>query len=142
MPGGQLWVVTLSLVLLCAVPVLTSIQLRRRRFRWLLVVSSVVFYLLVGNCLSRAFLAGMIYPLDPSRSGLTLTEPWEGFARAAAMTLNGSPSGSRSLASTVIVVGVLRAVEARSSTATGGAFSATTFSATIALLPAVPSDTV
>lgn len=59
----------ITLVFLVLVPTLTAIQLRKRRFRWLLVPASVLFHILVGNLVSRLVLVSVFYP-----RGAVLTE--------------------------------------------------------------------
>ena len=74
--------------------------------------------------------------------GLTITVPRAG-STVAADTLTGSPSGSRSLASTLMLAsGVLIGVEARSLTATGASLTGATLIVTCELLVEVPSETV
>ena len=67
MSGGQLLIVAIAVGMLVGVIALTAVQLRSRRGRWPLVAAGVVFYLVVGNLVSR-MLVGVIYPANPRAS--------------------------------------------------------------------------
>ena len=75
-------------------------------------------------------------------SGLMVTLPCAGLASTAPVTVSGSPSTSRSLASTATVTGVLIAVPAVSLTATGASFTGVIEKLSVAVDEALPSLTV
>src|SRR5882672_3645251 len=76
----------------------------------------------------------------------TLVPPWieaRPLVAATAVILNGSPSGSESLARGSKVIGAFLAVETTSFTATGGRFVTLTFTVIKAVaVPAFPSEIV
>ena len=71
MTGGQLIIAGFGIVVLLTVTWLVTLQLRGRRFRWLIVPLAALFYLLIGNLFSW-LLIGVIYPVNPTATGLPL----------------------------------------------------------------------
>jgi hypothetical protein len=69
MSGGQLIIGVFGMVVLLTVLWLVTLQLRGRRFRWLLVPLATLFYLSIGNLYSW-LLIGVIYPVNPAATGL------------------------------------------------------------------------
>jgi hypothetical protein len=65
----QLFTLALGVAVLCAVVALTAVQLRGRRFRWLLAGMDAVLYLGLAKAVSW-LLVGTIYPSNPALSGV------------------------------------------------------------------------
>ena len=70
------------------------------------------------------------------------TRPWLGSASVAAVTVSGSPSASRSFASTSTVTGVLIGVATASGRADGASFTGMTASVSVACAVVLPSLSV